>query len=566
MKLRKIAFTNNPILGNLELDFTDDFRNTIDTIIIAGENGVGKSYLLSAIYDLSQWTVRNYRQGEKRQYEVEFSEEEIDVLRNDPAAKQLFITNSNVNIFIITYDFNILSDWRQITIFSKLPSSKFEQFPGRILQSPNASKAIKIIFSDVEINFTPKEIDTVTSKNIDTNSTNCEKSNANLATDITQLLIDVQSADALEFTEWARKNTGELVSEDKIDIRTKRFTRAFDFMFPSKKYLRIENIKNKKKIIFEENGKEMDIANLSSGEKQIVFRGSFLLKNKQSSKGALILIDEPEISLHPSWQLKVLNFFKQLFTDENGTQTSQIIISTHSPFIIHNSNRKDDKVIVLKKDENGKPFVLTDPEFFSWSSEQIVKEAFNISTLPTKTPIIFLEGETDEKYFNVAQQYLTNPALINFKWIGRINEKGNAENTGDTALNQAKTFFLANPQEVKNKIVLLYDNDTNKPEEDFEDLFIRRMRKNNENTTYKIGVENLLKIDFDVQRFYKENIQTDNYGAKSTICKLDKTALCNYICNDLDKKTQKEILKNVINEIKRISLECMNLSTNTPAS
>jgi len=54
----------------------------------------------------------------------------------------------------------------------------------------------------------------------------------------------------------------------------------------------------------------MSISQLSSGEKQIVFRGSFLLKDKESSKGALILIDEPEISLHPNWQLKVLSFFK----------------------------------------------------------------------------------------------------------------------------------------------------------------------------------------------------------------------------------------------------------------
>jgi len=48
-------------------------------------------------------------------------------------------------------------------------------------------------------------------------------------------------------------------------------------MFPKKKHRRIENTEGNKEIIFEEGGREMNIEKLSSGEKQIVFRGSFLL-------------------------------------------------------------------------------------------------------------------------------------------------------------------------------------------------------------------------------------------------------------------------------------------------
>ena len=69
---------------------------------------------------------------------------------------------------------------------------------------------------------------------------------------------------------------------------------------------------------------------------------------------------------------------------------------------------------------------------------------------------VFLEGETDEKYYNKCLEVFNKTNLpIEFKWIGRINEKGNAENTGDTALNQAKTFFTANMEQIKSKIILL---------------------------------------------------------------------------------------------------------------
>src|SRR5690606_14211239 len=104
---------------------------------------------------------------------------------------------------------------------------------------------------------------------------------------------------------------------------------------------------------------------------------------------------------------------------------------------------------------------------------------------------VFLEGETDEKYYNKCLEVFNKKHLpIEFKWIGRINENGNAENTGDTALNQAKTFFTANMEQIKSKIILFYDSDTNKPEEDIENLSIRKMKVNNENLTFKIGVEN----------------------------------------------------------------------------
>lgn len=83
-----------------------------------------------------------------------------------------------------------------------------------------------------------------------------------------------------------------------------------------------------KEIVFRKCGKEISIDALSSGEKQVVYRGCFLLKDANATRGAFVFIDEPEISLHPLWQQKVLDYYKAMFTDATGVQTSQIFCVT----------------------------------------------------------------------------------------------------------------------------------------------------------------------------------------------------------------------------------------------
>lgn len=302
------------------------------------------------------------------------------------------------------------------------------------------------IYSDVEINFSPNQITSITAKDIDQRINKTIKSNTNIATEITQLLIDVKALDDAELADWVNEHTGQIPPDSVKNSRIKRFTNAFHSIFETKRFKGVENKANRKVVNFEEKGRIMSIDQLSSGEKQIVFRGGFLLKDKKSNEGAYVLVDEPEISLHPKWQLEILPFLKKLFTNENGTQTSQIIIATHSPFIIHNTNRKNDKVIVLQKNAMGRIEVASNPEFYAWRPKEIVKEAFNIDfEMGQYEKVVFVEGETDEKYYNKALEvYGYEKNKIHIEWIGRNVEKGKSENTGDKALNSALTFFLAN--------------------------------------------------------------------------------------------------------------------------
>ena len=70
------------------------------------------------------------------------------------------------------------------------------------------------------------------------------------------------------------------------------------------------------------------IDDLSSGEKTLISELLFLYLS--DIKDQIILIDEPEISLHPTWQSKVLKLYESFANNNN----CQIIIATHSPQII----------------------------------------------------------------------------------------------------------------------------------------------------------------------------------------------------------------------------------------
>lgn len=83
-------------------------------------------------------------------------------------------------------------------------------------------------------------------------------------------------------------------------------------------------------------GQSIPVSKLSSGEQnELVLFYELLFKSKPSS---LILIDEPEVSLHISWQNCFIEDLKEIATLNN----LRFIIATHSPDII--SNNWDSKV------------------------------------------------------------------------------------------------------------------------------------------------------------------------------------------------------------------------------
>lgn len=87
-------------------------------------------------------------------------------------------------------------------------------------------------------------------------------------------------------------------------------------------------------------GVELDLNQLSSGEQHEVVLLYELIFNVQQN--TLVLIDEPEISLHVTWQKEFLNDLLRIIK----IQKIQVLIATHSPSII---NSRWDLVYNLEK-------------------------------------------------------------------------------------------------------------------------------------------------------------------------------------------------------------------------
>jgi ABC-type cobalamin/Fe3+-siderophores transport system ATPase subunit len=528
MKIRSISFSNDPILGSLDLDFQIKGQAS-STIYVAGENGTGKTAILNAVFRLANIQPSSVSDGSTISYRIQLSQQEVVSLSQN---RRLTIPNGSV------LDENIevklvgegQQDWSRIKLFATLNGNR-KEFPGHILADHETKGIFKILFSDVAINFTPKDIASVTAKNLDEVAIS-QKTNHNLATEITQLMIDVQALDDADLSRWVRENKGQIVDEGVLDRRISRFQKAFSSMFPSKHYKEIRNVGGKKQVVFNDSGRESFIGDLSSGEKQIVFRGGFFLKDLGAAVGAVGLIDEPEISLHPDWQLKIMSFYKSILDVSQDKTKSQIIVATHSPFVLQNYDKNSEKIIVLKRGTDGAIVVEKEPTFYGWTHEKAIREAFEIKIdAEFSAPLILVEGETDERYLNEAVKKLgVDLEGAEIRWVGRIGERGDAEFTGDKALNHTLAFAKSNPEAVGRPLILLYDSDTNKPESDHGFVAVRTMPFKREQNIKK-GIENLIRVpnDLDIIGFASVTEKTDDYGMPNTIRKLDKAKFCDYI-------------------------------------
>ena len=79
--------------------------------------------------------------------------------------------------------------------------------------------------------------------------------------------------------------------------------------------------------IYRRGDKNYDIVNASSGIKSIGLL-QYLVTNKALKKDSVLFWEEPEVHLHPSWQLKMVELFLEL--QKNGVR---IVFSTHSPYM-----------------------------------------------------------------------------------------------------------------------------------------------------------------------------------------------------------------------------------------
>ncbi|AGH96635.1 AAA family ATPase [Pseudobdellovibrio exovorus] len=128
-------------------------------------------------------------------------------------------------------------------------------------------------------------------------------------------------------------------------------------------------------LILYKNGKAVNYREASSGELQQL--ATFMALLGVVEDDALVLIDEPEISLHPEWQTRLVDNLDQILSKFRGLH---YLVVTHSPFII--SDVKSDEANILRMEKkNGKILVRQyKGETYGLSVEEIILNTFNMAT------------------------------------------------------------------------------------------------------------------------------------------------------------------------------------------
>ncbi|ERK51948.1 hypothetical protein HMPREF9015_00971 [Leptotrichia wadei F0279] len=121
------------------------------------------------------------------------------------------------------------------------------------------------------------------------------------------------------------------------------------------------------------SGDKFNINELSSGEKQLFLRT--LAIKMLNPENSIILIDEPELSLHPKWQQRIVDVYRKI------GKNNQIIIATHSPHIL--GSVKKENIMLLDKDDEGKIVVRTGDELYDsygQPTERILEDIMGLKT------------------------------------------------------------------------------------------------------------------------------------------------------------------------------------------
>ena len=279
---------------------------------------------------------------------------------------------------------------------------------------------------------------------------------------------------------------------------------------------------------------------LSEGQSQlfhlfatIIRYGEWVDINKSirlSDITGLVLIDEIDAHLHTSLQYEILPRLIQLFPKV------QFIVSSHSPLFLLGMEKAfgSDRFTIFelpsgrrisseRYTEFAKAFeAYQDTESF----EKQIEQRFAVGN----KPLVLTEGPLDVHYIQTALTLLGKEELLNsldIEFVG-IEEENQTRYGGDTGLNNFRNVYEANSPLFHRSILLLYDCDTQKPEEQVDRLWVRSIPRNDENAKVKNGIENLFSAVLFEDCFYCEYPGNDGGYTK----RLNKNEFCNWICEE----------------------------------
>lgn len=153
---------------------------------------------------------------------------------------------------------------------------------------------------------------------------------------------------------------------------------------------------------------------LSSG--QWGWLGAFGALVAEIRDGSLILVDEPENSLHPRWQQE---FIRELHAIVSSFSNCQVVVATHSPLIASGVSHEWGSIRTLTRPKRAGSFVRSQEvqNAFGWSASDVYSEIFGLQS--TRAPA-FLAAAND------ALKKLSSGATIDAQerevWIAQFTE------------------------------------------------------------------------------------------------------------------------------------------------
>lgn len=127
--------------------------------------------------------------------------------------------------------------------------------------------------------------------------------------------------------------------------------------------------------VYKKGGHSFNFREASSGEANILTTLISLVPLLKDN--SLVLIDEPEISLHPLWQSKYIDLLNKILENVSGCH---IIIASHSPFLASDLKPSNSSVVSLK---NKKGIIYAnglEKPTYGWSAEDILLNVFEMET------------------------------------------------------------------------------------------------------------------------------------------------------------------------------------------
>ncbi|MDB5971529.1 MAG: hypothetical protein JWQ90_3979 [Hydrocarboniphaga sp.] len=272
----------------------------------------------------------------------------------------------------------------------------------------------------------------------------------------------------------------------------------------------------------------------------------------------ICIIDELDAHMHVDLQLRALPELIALFPKV------QFLLSSHSPLFALGMERKFGSngvhIVDLPSGSNipAEAYAEFGRALDAFHNTQAFADAVVAAANGPGKLLVLVEGETDPEYLNIAMDRLGRGALkeaVEICWVGAKDPRsGQGFHTGKDALNATANVLKAKPELARRNVLLLYDNDTNKPDETVSRLFIRSMPTNSSNRIIESGIENLLPEALISQDVFQTKESKKKNGNSVTTRNLDKSKLCASVCR-LDDASLFAGFSGVIDIIEKVALE-----------